>query len=352
MTTSILIVLTGSLGDIARALCLPAHIKGHYPESRITWLVESRWEPLLSGHPYVDRTVVFERTWRLGAIKDMLRQLRSDSCSIALDLQRILKSGLLSRASGARRRIGFHPGNAKEFNWIFNNEYIGRYDDRLPKLQHYLKFAEHLGVPAPSDLNFGLPAQKADRTAGCGSVRTPYIAIVMGSSRASKDWRLEGYAELIAGILASGSHRVVLVGDQMQATAARRLTERMNTDLVIDMVDRTSLQQLVNILACAEAAVGPDTGVGHLAAAVKTPYVTLMGPTAPERVAPYGCEHLVVKSNAPCAPCGRKNCPQPEYDCMGAIGAEAVFNMLSTALGQSSANRIKDKGKVLRGYYR
>ena len=338
MPTSILIVLTGSLGDIARALCLPAHFKGHWPGTRITWLVESRWKDLVCNHPHIDRTVVFERVRRIAAVKNTLKQLRSESYDIALDLQRILKSGLMSKASGARRRIGFHPRNAKELNWVFNNEHIGFYNDHLPKLQHYLKFTEHLGLAAPSSLDFGLlPIQSATACAQLEKVKHPFIAVVAGSSKASKDWHFEGYCELIADIVASGNRSVVLVGDQTQAGTAGRLTERLQSEQVIDMVDRTSLPELVAILSQADAAIGPDTGVGHLAAAVKTPYVTLMGPTAADRVAPYGCEHLVVSGDTPCAPCGEKKCRQPQYDCMGAIGADAVLSMLESALEYSSS---------------
>lgn len=334
MPTSILIVLTGSLGDIARALCLPAHFKEHWPGTRITWLVESRWKDLVSNHPHIDRTVVFERAWRIAAVTNTLKQLRSESYDIALDLQRILKSGLMSKASGAGRRVGFHPRNAKEFNWVFNNEHIGFYSDHLPKLQHYLKFAEHLGLPAPASLDFGLlPTHTARGSAQLEKVNHPFIAVVTGSSKVSKDWHFEGYCELITKFIAAGNHSVVLLGDRTQAGTARRLTERLQSEQVIDLVDRTSLPELVAILSQADAAVGPDTGVGHLAAAIKTPYVTLMGPTAAKRVAPYGCDHLVVQGDTPCAPCGDKKCRQPQYDCMGAIGADAVFSMLESAMG-------------------
>ena len=241
----------------------------------------------------------------------------------------------MSKASGARRRVGFHPRNAKELNWLFNNEYIGFHCDHLSKLQHYLKFAEHLGLPAPSSLDFGLSQMKsAARNNCCEQMNHPFVAVVTGSSNPSKDWYFEGYCELVRDILAAGDHRVVLLGDQTQSAIAQRLTEHLQTEQVIDMVARTSLPELVTILSLADAAIGPDTGAGHLAAAVKTPYVTLMGPTDPDRVAPYGCEHLVVRGDTPCAKCGEKKCPQPQYDCMGAIGVNKVWAMLESALKQ------------------
>lgn len=333
MTLSFLIVLTGSLGDIARALCLPAHLKAHFPGCRLSWLVDSRWKELITDHPHIDRLVVFEKAWRYSAVADVLRQLNRDRYDITLDLQRIFKSGLLSRASGARRRIGFHPRNAKEMNWLFNNEHIGYQQDSLSKLQHYLKFCEHLGLSPPKHLDFGLASasQRPDRD---HPIHSPYIAVVMGSSWPSKNWHLAGYRELILKILASERYTVVLLGDRNHTVSARKLKDQLPPESVIDMVNRTSIGELVNILDKSDAALGPDTGSGHLAAAVGTPYVTLIGPTLPERVAPHGCEHLVVKGSPPCSPCAKKKCPEPRYGCMENIGADAVFDKLEAALNQ------------------
>ena len=78
-------------------------------------------------------------------------------------------------------------------------------------------------------------------------------------------------------------------------------------------------------------AVGPDSGPGHLAAAVGTPYVTLFGPTSPQRTAPYGCEHLVVLAELDCMPCYQKRCPEQTKLCMHNISADAVLEKLARA---------------------
>jgi ADP-heptose:LPS heptosyltransferase len=86
------------------------------------------------------------------------------------------------------------------------------------------------------------------------------------------------------------------------------------------------------VLKAAAAAVGPDSGPGHLAAAVGTPYVTLFGPTPANRHAPYGCEDLVVKSNLSCAPCYKKECPDRNKECMTNIDVREVADKISRAL--------------------
>jgi len=113
---SILVILMGSLGDVARGLCLVDHIKMNLPRSRVTWLVEPKWSELVRLNQQIDRMIIFKRAWRLSALWELFKDLRRGHYDITLDLQRILKSGFISLLAGAKRRIGFHRRNAKEFN--------------------------------------------------------------------------------------------------------------------------------------------------------------------------------------------------------------------------------------------
>ena len=121
---SILIILMGSLGDVARGLCLISHIKNHLPASKVTWLIEKRRTDLVGFHPRLDKVIAFDRSGGISGVWNLYKALRREHFDITLDLQRLLKSGIFSLLSGAQRRIGFHRRNSKELNWVFNNEYI------------------------------------------------------------------------------------------------------------------------------------------------------------------------------------------------------------------------------------
>jgi lipopolysaccharide heptosyltransferase II len=337
---SLLIVLMGSLGDIARGLCLVAHLKTHRPGCRLTWLVEPKWAPLVQCHPLIDRVIIFQRAWRVSALQRLRQDLSGEVFDIALDLQRHFKSGFFSWLSGAARRIGFHRRNAKEGNWLFNNEHIAACSNELPKILHYLKFAEQLGLPAPDRLDFGLQGidlatQAATHRARIGA--DGFIVLVMGSSWPSKNWWAEGYLQLTRLLLEQKRLRVVLVGDRSQTAVAARLTAAVPDPRLIDLTGRTSLLELTALLKAARAAVGPDSGPGHLAAAVGTPYVSLFGPTDPRRVAPWRCERWVVRAGLACAPCNKRRCPDPSHPCMRRIPIDAVLEKLDDAL---SSERI------------
>jgi lipopolysaccharide heptosyltransferase II len=338
---SILIILMGSIGDVARGLCLVSHIKNNLPESRVTWLVEPMCSEVVRLHPCIDKMIVFDRPRNILGIRNLYKELSREHFDITLDLQRHLKSGFFSFLSGAKRRMGFNRRNSGEFNWIFNNEHIPyvRVELDLPKLYHYLKFTEYLELPEPASLNFGFSSfnEKSNLPDIVAKLNKPFIAVVMGSSWESKDWFFEGYYGLVKNILTSMEWPIVLLGDGSQVSSATKLCQKLSSHELINLVGKTSITELVAVLKAAAAGVGPDSGPGHLAAAVETPYVALFGPTSPKRAAPYKCEHLVVQSMVSCVSCYKKKCPDLDRLCMRLISVESVQEKLSLALGTGGA---------------
>ncbi len=331
---SILIILMGSIGDVVRGLSLVSHLKTNLPKCRITWLVEPKCAELVDLHPQIDNIIIFKRAWSAAAVLDLYKQLRKEHFDITLDLQRHLKSGFFSLLSFGQRRIGFHQKNAKEFNWIFNNEHIDYFNENLSKLRHYFKFLEYLGFPDPIDVDFGLSDFDANRYVPppLSQLQGSLVAVLVGSRWESKDWFAVGYIQLVQQIIAAGDLHVALLGDRSQAADAQKILETMKTRRIFNLVGKTSLVELIAVLKRAAVVIGPDSGPGHLTAAVGTPYISLFGPTSPERTAPYECEHLVVQAELSCQPCYKKQCPEHTKQCMYAIGADDVMRKLSIAL--------------------
>jgi heptosyltransferase I len=332
--SAILIILMGSLGDLVRGLCLPGEIKRNWPSTTLTWLVEPRWKPLVDRHPLIDEVLVFDRPRKAAAVMDLRRALNARRFDITLDMQRHFKSGLFSLFSGAPCRIGVHPRNAKEFNWLFNNRHLAYFSPNRPKLEHYRQFISYLDGSLSMCPDFGLSSVGNDDLSDglLSRLPAPYIVIVMGSSWVSKDWTYAGYRGLTQAILTRGEYGVVLVGDGSQTGPAERLAVSLGSNRLLNLTGKTSLTALAAILHKAAAAVGPDSGPGHVSAAVGTPYVALFGPTDPDRVAPYRCLDLVVRADADCLGCYHKTCPRKDTACMAAITPAMVMAKLDQAL--------------------
>lgn len=336
----ILIVLLGAIGDVVRGMNLVRALKDAYPGVHITWLVEPASSSIVRLNPQIDEVIVFERRAGWRGVVNLWRTLRGRRFDLTLDLQRHAKSGLFSWLSRAPRRIGFHRSDAKEFNWIFNTETISAQGEQLSKVQHYLCFLDALGVARPVQLSAGLEEVTLEKLAPAwrDQLAPDFVGMVLGSSWDSKDWPEQGYRGVLEQAHTAGVRQVVLLGDRSKSELASRL-ERLEAKVqILNLVGKTTLPEVVAVVAAARACLGPDSGPAHISAAVGTPHVTIFGPTSVSRNAPFGSEHLAVSSHVGCAPCKKRVCPGLGKLCMRLITPELVVERLGEAL-QASQQR-------------
>lgn len=335
----LLIVLLGAIGDVVRALPLAQRLRAAWPDTQIAWAVEPPAAPILQEHPSLDQVIRFERPAGIAAFLLFLRAVRRSAPDLALDLQSHFKSGLTSWYSGAGVRIGFHRRNSREGNWLFNTEQITPVEEFSSKVQQFLRFADHLGVPA-APISFGLRLA-ADEWARVDSllagVDERFAVLWVGSTWPSRYWFPVPTALLCRGLRERGL-RVVLIGGPADRSFAQAVLDA-GAGEVINLVGHTSLRDVIGLLARATLGVGPDSGPMHIAAAVGTPVVSLWGATSPARSAPYGWGHLIVRADAPCAPCYLRRCPIGRL-CMESITPEAVLARVDAAL----ASRVSGVG--------
>ena len=335
----ILIVLHGSVGDVTRAIPLANLVRKGFPQAFIAWAIEPASAPLVERHPAIDEVIVFGRAdWRR-SLWPFLRRIRAHRFDLALDLQRHLKSGLISWWSGAPARVGFHRRDAKELNWVFNNRHIPPAEAGTSKLADYLKFAELLGIePHPIAWNFSLAADEAEQVGAIvDAVGAPFAAFYVGARWESKRWFPRETAKAAAEVHRRYGLEVVLLGGPEDVPFSQEV-ERHAASRLFDWTGRTTLREAIGILSRAKIAVGPDSGLMHLAAAVGTPVVSLWGATDPARTGPFGYERLLVEGRAACAPCYLRRCPIGRV-CMRSITSESVVEKAGEALSWKGGNR-------------
>jgi lipopolysaccharide heptosyltransferase II len=331
----ILIVLTGSLGDIARGLFIPAALKEHNQNVQVDWLVDKKWAELVHLNKYIDNVIEFDR--KVSSVYSIYKRLKNENYTICMDLQRHFKSGLFSLFTGAKKRIGFHPKNAKEFNYLFNNAYIQAHEPNYPKIKQYqeiLPLTKTL-VPAtnntpetlvPATMNFGIE----ERVRNINLERFQMIswnrplAIVLSSSWATKNWPDVYYLELVK-LLTDKKHTVVLLGGKGDRQLAKHL---IINDYVVNTAGETNLAELSAIISHSNLLIGPDSGPAHIASALHKPAITIFGPTSPERVVAYNNQEGVVLANVECSPCNKKICPLKEQICMKAVTPQMVYEKI------------------------
>ena len=152
----------------------------------------------------------------------------------------------------------------------------------------------------------------------------------------AKQWPPARVAELIARLVKDRDLNAVLVGAGHDKDAARQIETWLRTNApavlprLCDLTARTSLTELIGVIARADVVVSNDSGAMHVAAALGRPIVATFGPTDERATRPIG-SHEVLTAPAFCRPCHLRDCPI-DHRCMKRITADAVFAAVSTQL--------------------
>jgi len=283
------VVCLGGLGDAVWGMPVVNALKQADPGCRITWIVEPLGAPLLEGHPSVDETIVFHRRRGWRGVLDLWRRLRDRRFDVTLNLYHLGKSIPPTLLSGAPRRIGFDRGRTRDWVWLASSERIPPAPRRHVQ-DHFLEFVDYLGVRdyrvewrlAPSD------AERQAQAEFFAPLRDrPVVALVPSSSKASKDWPAERYAEVVDALEHDFGFRTVLVGGpgEREGRAAREIASRASAEPVWALGD--GVRRLVWLLGGSDLVIAPDTGPTHIARAMEVPVIGLYGHTNPLRVGPY-----------------------------------------------------------------
>jgi ADP-heptose:LPS heptosyltransferase len=329
----ILIVLFGAIGDVTRALPILDRLRRAYPDSYLAWAVEPLAAPLLEGHPALDERIVFRREQGIRGFVRLLRLLRQRRFDLVLDMGRLLKTGVASWATRAPMRVGFHRSNSRELNWVLQTQEISPQLHFSSKQVQYERFGDHLGLPAAPAV-FGLAPDAAERaraSALLAHLPRPFGAFVLGSSCTSRRWFAARTAETVVALWERHGHAAVLLGTNGDRAFADAVRSAVRSPLG-DLVGRTTLRELVAVLAEAAVTVTPDSGAMHIAAALGVPVVSLWGATSAARSAPHGWPQHVLTGRAPCSPCYLRRCAIGRL-CMEAIRSDDVLDRIAVILG-------------------
>jgi ADP-heptose:LPS heptosyltransferase len=268
---SILFIKPGSLGDVVHALPVAAAIHRAWPESRLSWVIDPRWQPILDGNPSVSESVPFPRQEFRGAAgllrgAQWLGGLRDRRPDLAIDLQCLLRSALIARAAHSRRVIGL--SDAREGAGLFYTESAAVRPDQHA-VDRYLSVLPLLGIPIPKQPEF--PLTEGD------PIDAPEDFVLLhpfarGAGKSLDDFSVRALCEKIAG-------PIVLAG---MGTPPAPLPAR-----VTDLTGRTTLAQLIWLLRRARCVISVDSGPMHLAAAVGTRLLSIHTWSDPRLVGPY-----------------------------------------------------------------
>ena len=300
------VVRASSLGDVV--LCEPVlrAVAGRYPNAELTFVTRSPYGALFAGHPQVARVL------------DLDVDVDTAPPDLCVDLHG--RWATRRRAARARAAVVWRKRDALDLlrtaaGLPMRARPVG-FDDQVTRMLVDLDLTGTSGGRA-AVLH---PKDRAGQRAG--------VVLLPGSRWPTKMWPEAHWRALGRALLDSG-RPVSVLGGPGDAPVLERLALGG-----LDVLDPgLDLQRVMTRLTGFACAVGNDSGLTHLAAAVGTPTVVLFGPTRASRWAPRGEAVAVVARPPPCAPCsdyGARPCRQPRRLCLDDLTVTEVLSALSS----------------------
>ncbi|UCV28248.1 lipopolysaccharide heptosyltransferase I [Ferribacterium limneticum] len=280
----ILIVKTSSLGDVIHNLPVLSDIRRHFPDAEIDWCVEESFSAIPRLHPGVGTIIpVAIRRWRKNLLKaatwreiaEFRRLLQVCAYDAVVDTQGLLKSALIaSQATGPV--LGYAADSAREplaARCYDRRFHVSR---ELHAVLRNLRLAgAALGYTAASEPDYGIEAHAAGFD---WLPHRPYVVFLTATSRDDKLWPEANWLALGQRLNSLGLSAVLPGGSVVERERASRLAAGIPGAVAAPSMN---IPDLASLLAGARAAVGVDTGLTHLAVALKVPTVALYTATDP-----------------------------------------------------------------------
>ena len=325
----VLVVKMSSLGDVVHTLPALTDAAAAIPGIRFDWVVEEAFAEIPAWHPAVDRVIpIALRRWRKTPLKSFggpewraCRQaLRKTHYDAVIDAQGLLKSALVARMVRAPR-YGMDRSSAREPLAAL------AYHHTLPvaREMHAVERTRSLFAQA---LGYTLPQARGDygvraHLQAVSEELPPSLLFFHGTARAEKLWPVEHWQALAALAVAAGYKVWLPWGSDAERERAGEVAAAVEGAVVLPRLD---LLGLASMLLEVAGAVAVDTGLGHLAAALDVPAVSLYGPTDTRLIGAYGRNQLHIES--PLADAGADDA----LAMMAAIEPELVWSRLCEIL--------------------
>jgi heptosyltransferase-1 len=274
----ILLVKTSSLGDVIHQLPAVTDIRMHFPDARIDWVVEESFAELPALHPGMSRVIpVAVRRWRrallnpaswreMAAFRHALQSFRYD---LILDSQGLIKSAAITLLAPGPR-CGYDRASAREPLAALAYDKTIAMPKNLHAVERNRRLAGRaLGYEPDTPVDYGIATPQTELP---WLTAQPYVVLLHATSRADKEWPEADWLVLAAHLHASGLRCILPWGSPREQARSERLAAQMADALV---APRLNLTQAAALLGNARAVVGVDTGLTHLAAALKVPVVAL-----------------------------------------------------------------------------
>jgi heptosyltransferase I len=332
----VLIIKMSSLGDVLHTLPALTDAGNAIDDIEFHWVVEKAFEALPHWHPRVTKVIPLAfRTLRKTPVRSLMgttwrrfvKTLRAEKYDLVIDAQGLIKSALITRIARGTK-AGLDKGSLREPLARFAYQKHYAVDPTL----HAVTRVRQLFAGA---LNYAMPETPADyglhREAfkNKSTIQTDFVLFLHGTTWSSKCWPENYWIALADLVKREGLDVYLSWGNKEEKARAQRIADASQAQVL----PRMRLENIVNLVAAAKAIVSVDTGLGHIAAALSVPTVSLYGPTDANRTGMMGENQVHLAADFPCSPCFQRECnyakPSAEKPaCYTTVKPDAVLKAL------------------------
>lgn len=329
----ILLIRFSSIGDIVLTTPVVRCIKKQFSDTELHVLTKSAYRSIYASNPYINK--VYELH---GNLKALIRDMRAEHYDFVVDLQKNWRSFRVRMALG-RPSSSFPKLDFRKF--LYSKLKMGR----LPNVHivdRYFKAVKKLGVQNDGQgldffFNEGDEMHYEDLPE---TFRDGFVAVVIGGQHATKILPKEKVVEVCEAL----DYPVILVGGREDASRGEIIKQRVGKN-VGNFCGSLPLGQSASLLKLADAVLTNDTGMMHIAAALRKPIISVWGNTVPEfgmyPYLPQGIKPAVIVENKglrcrPCDKLGYTRCPKGHFKCMNDLDGKEIAEKVRAELSSGS----------------
>ena len=332
---SVLVYAPSWIGDAVMSLGALRVLRQNYPDARLSVLTRPWVQDLYDGCSEVDEAILYDpRGADRGAAGFMraARRVRRGRFDVSILFPNAFRAAALVRASGVPER------------WGYATEGRGRLlTKRVPpaprpfgrhQSYYYLDLLSGLDLDV-AEPDTTLTATRAMREGARTLLERngwnggPLVGVHPGATNSrAKLWKASRFAEVALKLAEVASAQVVILGGMTEGELAAEVQRGLPSDVVLMLQGKTSLADLIGVLAELTVFLSNDSGPMHLAAALGVRTVAVFGPTDARETGPVSAHARIVREPVECSPCVYRDCPI-DHRCMERVTVERVYDEAS-----------------------
>lgn len=309
----ILFITLSNIGDVILTLPVLSALKDNFPDAGIDVVTGPRPEQVFKKDPRVRGVFVYDKHAGLRDKIAFVNKLKAERYDLAIDM----KASLLPVFIAAKHRTGLFlkrkPG--MKHKRLIHLEALGSFG---------ITYREQKNIYIDKESKNRIDKILQDNGVKYGDI---LIGVSPGSRSKLKQWKKEGFADVINSILENPQYKVILIGDINEAGLSKYIADVVKQPVrLIDLTGKTSLGELFALIERFNLLLTCDSASMHIASDLGVKVAAIFGPTDPEEYGPRGDKDIVIRKDISCSPCKRAQCKFETHECMNSISAEEVLS--------------------------